>query len=388
MGRLRRIAIIAGEPSGDLLAARLIYALQQQRPDLQFEGIAGPEMIAAGCSGLFSQEALSVMGLTEVLVHLPALLSIRKKLFQRWRDDPPDLFIGVDAPDFNLPLARKLHAIGIPTVHYVSPSVWAWREKRVKKIQGHVDLMLTLFPFEVDFYKRYRIPAYYVGHPLADEIEFDVNRSTVRKTFRLTQDGKLLALLPGSRKGEIQRLSAHFLAAAAQLQQRYPDLVVVIPLARPHFEAMLEQERLRHAPDLRVVYLHGNSRELMQAADYVLLASGTAVLEGMLCGRLMVAAYKVSGVTAWLLKTFRLLKVDYVTLPNNLAGEKLVEEVLQDEVTAERLAAEVGQLFTMPQERQQYIMNRFRHLHDELCCDASASAAKAVLEHFDVNRRC
>ncbi len=383
MVQLRRIAIVAGEPSGDLLAARLIYALHQQRPALKFEGIAGPEMMAAGCSGLFSQETLSVMGLTEVVRHLPELLDIRKKLFQRWRDDPPDLFIGVDAPDFNLPLARKLHAIGIPTVHYVSPSVWAWREKRVKKIQGHIDLMLTLFPFEVAFYQRYQVPAYYVGHPLADEIEFDVCRSSARTALQLDQDGPLLALLPGSRSGEIRRLSASFLAAAARLQQGRPDLCVVIPLARPHFEAVLENERLMHAPALRLTYIRGQSRELMQAADYILLASGTAVLEGMLCGRLMVAAYKVSGLTAWLLRTLKLLKVDYVTLPNNLAGEKLVEEVLQDDVTAVRLAKEVEELFTMTQERQQYIMNRFRDLHNQLRCNASASAAEAVLEYFD-----
>ena len=383
MGRLRRIAIIAGEPSGDLLAARLIYALKQQRPELQFEGIAGPEMMAAGCAGLFPQETLSVMGLTEVLARLPKLLRIRKQLFQRWRDNPPDLFIGVDAPDFNLPLARKLHAIGIPTVHYVSPSVWAWRERRVKKIQGHIDLMLTLFPFEVKFYQRYQIPAYYVGHPLADEIEFDVDRSEARENLQLNHSGRLLALLPGSRSGEVRRLAASFLAAAAQLQQRHPDLKVVIPLARPNFEAVLERERLQYAPNLKLSYINGHSRQLMQAADYILLASGTAVLEGMLCGRLMVAAYKVSGLTAWLLKTFRLLKVDYVTLPNNLAGEALVAEVLQDEVTPERLLTELERLFTLPQKRQQYIMNHFCQLHGELRCDASSSAASAVLGYFD-----
>ncbi len=383
MTQLRRIAIIAGELSGDLLAARLIYALRQQCPTLEFEGVAGPEMLAAGCECLAPLDALSVMGLTETVSHLPELLSIRRRLIRHWRDQPPDLFIGVDAPDFNLPLARKLHALGIPTTHYISPSVWAWRERRVKKIQGHIDLMLTLFPFEAAFYQRYQVPVCYVGHPLADEIEFDVGRQAVRSVLQLDQQRRLLAILPGSRQHEIQRLGTCFLVTAACLQKRYPDLQLVIPLARPQFEAMLEQQRLAHAPDLEVIYIRGQSRELMQAADYVLLASGTAVLEGMLCGRLMVAAYRLSRLTAWVLKTFRLLKVKYVTLPNNLAGEPLVAEVLQDDVSADRLVAEVERLMTLPVQRQRYIMQRFRALHAELRCDASASAARAILAHFD-----
>ncbi|MGB1011571.1 MAG: lipid-A-disaccharide synthase [Thiolinea sp.] len=380
---MRRIAIIAGEPSGDLLAARLISSLQQLRPDLVFEGIAGPEMQATGCNSLFPQEALTVMGLSEVLRHLPELLSIRKKLFERWRDDPPDLFIGVDAPDFNLPLAKKLHAIGVPTAHYVSPSVWAWREKRVKKIQGNIDLMLTLFPFEVDFYQRYQVPAKYVGHPLADEIEFDASRAEARDALGLAHDKQLLAVLPGSRSGEIKRLAPCFLATAAVLQKQYPDLQVAVPVVKPAFEARLEQERLEHAPDLRVTYIAGHSRKLMQAADFILLASGTAVLEGMLCGRLMVAAYRVSGLTWWILQTFRLLKVKYVTLPNHMAGEMLVAEVLQDAVTVERLEAEIKALLTLSSERQTYINTRFCQLHRNLRCNASATAAKAILEHFD-----
>lgn len=383
MAALRRIAIIAGEPSGDLLAARLIQALRQQHPELSFEGIAGPEMQAAGCTSLFPMATLSVMGLTEVLRHLPALLRTRKQLFQRWRNNPPDLFIGVDAPDFNLPLAKKLHALGIPTAHYVSPSIWAWREHRVKKLQGHIDLMLTLFPFEVDFYWRYAIPARYVGHPLADEVAFDVERTAVKQVLGLPQHSPLLAVLPGSRSGEIKRLAPDFLQAAAKLQQKQADLQVVIPLARLVFKTTLEQVRQTHAPDLRVTYLERQSRELMQAADYILLASGTAVLEGMLCGRLMVAAYKVSAMTAWLLRTFRMLKVPYVTLPNNLAGEPLVVEVLQEEVSAERLATEVGHLMTLPAEQRQYTMRRFRELHHDLRRNASQSAAQAILEHFD-----
>ncbi|MEZ5478551.1 MAG: lipid-A-disaccharide synthase [Thiolinea sp.] len=379
---MQRIAIIAGEPSGDLLAARLIRALQALQPDWQFEGVAGPEMQAAGCQALFPMDKLSVMGLVEVLGHLPELLSIRKHLYQRWQQHPPDLFIGVDAPDFNLPLARRLHALGIPTVHYVSPSIWAWREHRVKKIRGSIDLMLTLFPFEVGFYQRHQIPARFVGHPLADEISFAADRHEARATLGLDQDQPLLAVLPGSRQGEIKRLGTDFLQAAAALQQHHPDLQVAIPAINPavrqHLESLLQEQ----APQLQVHLLDGQSRLLMQAADYILLASGTAVLEGMLSGRLMVAAYRVSALTWWLLKTFRLLKVRYVTLPNNLANEALVPEILQDQLTPERLVDELEQLMQMPPARRDYILQRFQVLHEQLRCDASRTAAQAIIEHF------
>lgn len=379
---MKRIAIIAGETSGDLLAARLILALTAQCPNLIFEGIAGPEMQAAGCQPLFPMETLSVMGLTEVLKHLPALLSTRKQLFQRWSNNPPDLFIGVDAPDFNLPLAKKLHAKGVPTVHYVSPSIWAWREKRVQKIQGNIDLMLTLFPFEVEFYTRHQVNARFVGHPLADEIDFNADSVPARRQLELDTVHKVLAVLPGSRSGEIRRLSPVFLASAGRLQQCYPGLQVVIPVVNNKLQLLLEQLRGEHAPELEVTYLRGQSRTLMQAADFILLASGTAVLEGMLSGRLMVAGYKVTGLTWWLLKIFRLLKVKYVTLPNHLAGEALVAEVLQDELTVDRLVAEVEALFSLPAARREYIMTQFKTHYAVLRCNASVNAASAILAHF------
>ncbi len=379
---MQRIAIIAGEASGDLLAARLILALRALRPELVFEGIAGPEMQAAGCKTLFPLEKLSVMGLTEVVRHLPELLSIRKQVFKRWQADPPDLFIGVDAPDFNLPLAKKLHACGIPTVHYVSPSVWAWREKRVQKIQGNIDLMLTLFPFEVDFYRRYQVPARFVGHPLADEITFSASRQEARVALGLPPEGQILALLPGSRNSEINFLGMDFLQAAQLLQDKYPELHIIIPVVRPDLHGLLAEKQKQFTPGLRVSYLQGQSRQLMQAADYILLASGTAVLEGMLAGRLMVAAYRVSRLTWWLLRTFKLLKVKYVTLPNHLAGEALVAELLQDDATARQLAVAVETLFTLPDTRRDYILQRFQQLHTELRCDASATAARAILERF------
>jgi lipid-A-disaccharide synthase len=379
---MKRIAIIAGEASGDLLAARLMLALRARCPDCQFEGIAGTEMQAAGCQSLFPLEKLSVMGLVEVLVHLPELLSIRKQLLERWRDNPPDLFIGVDAPDFNLPLAAKLHALGIPTVHYVSPSVWAWRAKRVRNMRGNIDLMLTLFPFEVDFYREHGITAAFVGHPLADEVVFNASKESARQALSLPQHTRLLAILPGSRSGEVRRLAPDFLQAAWQLQQKYPDLQLVTPAATPRLRQALEAIRQQVTPDLRLTVLDGQSRTLMQAADYILLASGTAVLEGMLAGRLMVAAYRVAPLTAWLIRTFKLLKVPFVTLPNNLAGESLVPELLQEHVTPAQLVAALDSLFTLAPEREQYILQRFQALHAQLRKNASDSAANAILTHF------
>jgi len=379
---MQRIAIIAGEASGDLLAARLILALKALKPDLVFEGIAGPEMQAAGCMSLFPMEKLSVMGLVEVLKDLPALLSIRKQLKERWLATPPDLFIGVDAPDFNLPLAAKLHAEGIPTVHYVSPSIWAWREKRVKKIQGKIDLMLTLFPFEVDFYKKHQVAAQFVGHPLADELQFNASAQEARQQLGLDLAKPVLGVLPGSRTKEVQALGAVFLQTAQVLKAKYPDLQLVIPTVRADLKAQLQTIQQTVAPDLAITYLDGQSRLLMQASDYLLMASGTAVLEGMLAGRLMVAAYKVSPLTWWLVQTFKLAKVKHVTLPNNLAGEELVPELLQDRATCTELVSALEGLMQLPVERRQYIFQRFQALHKQLHCDASANAAQAIIERF------
>lgn len=379
---MQRIAIIAGEASGDLLAARLILALKQMQPDLVFEGIAGPEMQAAGCTSLFPLDKLSVMGLVEVLKDLPALLSIRRQLKQRWLETPPDLFIGVDAPDFNLPLAASLHAEGIPTVHYVSPSIWAWREGRVKKIQGKIDLMLTLFPFEVDFYKKHQVPAQFVGHPLADELSFAAKASTARQRLGLARDQPVLGILPGSRTKEIQALGAVFIQTAQILKLKYPDLQLVIPTVRADLKARLQTIQQQVAPELPVTYVEGQSRVVMQAADYLLMASGTAVLEGMLSGRLMVAAYRVSPITWWLIHTFKLAKVNYVTLPNNLAGEELVPELLQDRANPPELAAALESLMHIAPERKAYLLERFKALQLQLRGDASNHAAKAILERF------
>lgn len=384
---MKRIAIIAGEVSGDLLAARLIRSLRGYFPDCQFEGIAGPEMQAAGCTSLFPMEKFSIMGLVEVLPRLPELLSIRKQLLQRWHMNPPDLFIGVDAPDLNLPVEKKLHAAGIPTVHYVSPSIWAWREKRVRKMQGNIDLMLTLFPFEADFYHKFGIKAEFVGHPLADEVTFDAGRAIARAELGLPADALLLAVLPGSRHGEIRRLAGDFLQAAQRLYQQYPDMVFATPAASPVLRAKLENIHQQTAPDLPLTIIDGQSRLLMQAADVILLASGTAVLEGMLAGRLMVAAYRLAPLTMWLLRTFHLLKVRYVTLPNNLANEELVPEILQEHVTPENLARAVSTLLRLPEQQRHYTLGRFRELHAQLRRNASATAAQAIIKRFATHDR-
>ena len=379
---MKRIAIIAGEASGDLLAARLILALRKLHPDAVFEGIAGPEMQAAGCVSFYPLEKLSVMGLTEVLKHLPELLRIRRELFKYWQNNPPELFIGVDAPDFNLPLAAKLHAAGIATVHYVSPSVWAWRQGRVKKLQGKLDLMLCLFPFEVSFYTQHGVPAALVGHPLADEIAFNASSQIARQALALPLDKPIIGLLPGSRRGEIKRLAADFFQAARLLKQKHPEWCFVVPAINANMRALITQIHQDTAADLPVIILDGQSRLVMQAADYILLASGTAVLEGMLAGRLMVAAYKLAPITIWILRTFKLLKVRFVTLPNNLANEALFPELLQEQVTPDKLAEAMEQLFNLTPERRTYIVQRFQQLHVQLRQNASQTAATTISERF------
>ena len=290
---MKTIAIIAGEVSGDILGSRLIKALKQHYPNAQFEGIGGAEMQQQACHCLYPMERLSVMGFTEVLSRLFELLSIRKNLLQRWTKNPPDLMIGIDAPDFNLPLEAKLHALGIPTVHYVSPSIWAWRENRVKKMQGNIDLMLTLFPFEVDFYKKHQINAHFVGHPLADEIPLQIDQQAARESLDLPLNKPILAILPGSRSGEISRLSPAFLQAVEIIQQKYPELILVSPMINPKIRQQFESIQQELSPQLKLQLIDGQSRTLMMAADTLLMASGTAVLEGMLVGRPMLAACKV-----------------------------------------------------------------------------------------------
>ncbi len=376
-----RIAIIAGEVSGDILGSRLITSLKKHYPNATFEGIAGPEMQAVGCESLFPMERLSVMGFSEVLSRLRELIKIRKSLIQRWKKTPPHLFIGIDAPDFNLKVEKVLYQAGIPSVHYVSPSVWAWRESRVKKMKGSMDLMLTLFPFEVDFYKKHQIPAAFCGHPLADEIPLDADPSSAREALGLDldKDQYILAILPGSRMGEIKRIAPDFLAGVKLLHQEHPDWLLLSPLINTKVKDEFDQLKLAIAPDVPITYIEGQSRTVMQAADQILMASGTAVLEGMLVGRPMVAAYRVTPLTAKIIRLFKMIKSKYYTLPNNLADEYLVPELIQEDITAENVFDRIDSQFKQDKNERQQMLNRFAEIHQQLRQNASDKAAEALV---------
>ncbi len=372
-----RVGIVAGEASGDNLAAGLIQAIRQHCPDAVFEGIAGPRMQEAGCVSLYPMGELAVMGLVEVLKHLPRLLSIRRDLRRHFLGNPPDIFIGVDAPDFNLGLEKTLKQSGIPTLHYVSPSVWAWRKYRVRKIAASVDCMLTLFPFEERFYVEQQVPAHCVGHPMADLIVDDVTPAQARRSIRLEHNGPVITLMPGSRVGEIKRMAADFLNAAVWCYKRRDDLHFVVPLAnhecRLAFDEVLDTIETR----LPLTRLSGQSLQGMAAANAVMLASGTATLECMLLKRPMVVAYRLSPVTYQIAR--RLVSTRYFSLPNLLADQPLVKELIQDEVTPESLGRETLALIEDPQ-RSQELAAIFSEIHTDLRRDANRVAAETVLE--------
>lgn len=372
-----RIGIVAGEASGDTIAAGLIQAVREQVPDAEFEGVAGPRMIAAGCRSLYPMERLSVMGLTEVIRHLPGLLLMRRALRRHFLRRPPDLFIGVDAPDFNLALERRLRHKGIRTLHYVSPSVWAWRQYRVRKIAASVDCILTLFPFEERFYRDHRVPAVFVGHPLADLIADRIDRTQARRQLDIFTQGPLVALLPGSRVGEVSRLALPFLQAAAWCHERRPDLHFVVPLANDACRDAFETAHRAVGGSLPVTLVRGRGVEAMAAADAVLLASGTATLECMLLKRPMVVAYRLSAPTYRLARM--LVKTPFFSLPNLLAGKPLVKEFIQHQVVAENLGPEVLGLVENP-ERAAALAHEFAAIHSTLRRDASHSAARVVLQ--------
>lgn len=328
-----RIALVAGEVSGDLLGAALIAALRERFPDAIFFGIAGPKMREAGCEPWYSIDALSVMGLAEVLKHLPRLLRLRAEIVSRLVSDPPDVFIGIDAPDFNLGVETQLRKRGIRTVHYVSPSVWAWRRYRIHKIRRAVDLMLTLFPFEEAFYASSHIPARFIGHPLADVLQSEPPE-LARRRIGLDPGGPVVALLPGSRRSEVNRLLPPFLATARWLLQRRPELRFVLPTAGSATEALV-RETLAAEDPLPVTVLPQGARDAMSAADVVLLASGTAALEAMLLERPMVVAYRLHPLSYAIAS--RLLRVESFSLPNLLLNERAIPEFTQRDVTPEIL---------------------------------------------------
>jgi len=382
-----KIALVAGEASGDLLGAGLIAALRARFPDAEFAGIGGEAMRAAGLDAWHDADELSVMGLSEVVSHLPRLLRLRRTLRERLLDWRPDVFIGIDAPDFNLGVERWLKQRGLRTVHYVSPSVWAWREGRAEKIGRSADLVLCLFPMEPAIYAKHGVDARFVGHPLADTMPLDPDRAGARDALELPRDAPVLAVLPGSRLGEIERLGAIFLQAASLVSRQVPDLHVVIPAATPAcrlaIEQLLSDSRF---PIAHSRLLAGNARTAMVASDVVLLASGTATLEALLAQRPMVVGYRIAPLTHAIVKRLGLLKVDTYSLPNVLAGERLVPELMQHDCTPDRLAAAVLRWFHEPAAAAA-LVPRFRALHQDLRRDASAQAADAVAELLATGNR-
>ncbi len=367
-----RIALVAGEASGDILGAGLMQALKLRYPQVEFIGIGGPRMEAEGLQSYFPMERLSVMGLVEVLGRLPELLSRRKRLIRTLIAEKPDVFIGIDAPDFNLTLELKLRQAGIKTVHYVSPSVWAWRQKRVLKIRQACDLMLTLFPFEARFYLDHQVPVRFVGHPLANIIPLQADRQAARETLGLESEAMVVALLPGSRGGEVARLGALFLDAAERLRALRPGVRFVLPCASR--ERRVQLEDLLSGRDLPLLLLDGQSHEALAACDAVLIASGTATLEALLYKRPMVVAYKVAPLTYRILK--RLVTSPYISLPNLLAERLLVPELIQDAATPDALAQTLAPLLDDGAVQTE----GFGVIHRALRHDASEQAADAVLK--------
>ncbi|MCE4053520.1 lipid-A-disaccharide synthase [Pseudomonas sp. Au-Pse12] len=365
-----RIALVAGEASGDILGAGLMRALKAQHPAVEFIGVGGPLMEAEGLVSYFPMERLAVMGLVEVLGRLRELLARRKKLIQTLIAEKPDVFIGIDAPDFTLNIELKLRQAGIKTVHYVSPSVWAWRQKRVLKIREGCDLMLTLFPFEARFYEEKGVPVKFVGHSLADAIPLEADRAAARADLGLPE-GPLVALMPGSRGGEVGRLGALFLDAAQRLRAMRPGVRFIMPCASP--ERRIQLEELLANRDLPLTLLDGQSHKALAACDAVLIASGTATLEALLYKRPMVVAYRLAPLTFWILK--RMVKSPYISLPNLLAQRLLVPELLQDDATAEALAQTLSPLIEGGEEQTR----GFDEIHRTLRRDASNQAAQAVL---------
>lgn len=373
-----RVGIVAAEPSGDLLGAALIGAIRERRPDLAFEGIGGPRMIAAGCRSLYPMEKLSVMGLVEVLRHLPELLGIRRALLARWRSNPPDLYVGVDAPDFNLPVERRLHAAGVTTAHYVSPTVWAWRPGRVHALRAAADLVLCIFPFEADFLVRQGVTARYVGHPLADTIEPASDPGPARGRLGLPLEAPVLAVLPGSRLSEVDMIGPAFVAAAQRCAARLPGLRLVTPLVNEATLQRFKALRDRLAPELPWLLVGNASSDALAAADVVLTASGTATLEGLLVGRPMVVGYRMHAATYWLARLLRLVRVPHIAMANLLAGEPLAPEFIQGACAPDNLADAVAALFDDP-SRRAAIQARYLDLAATLRCDTSRQAAEAVL---------
>ncbi|WP_159655252.1 lipid-A-disaccharide synthase [Vibrio atypicus] len=374
MERPLRVGIVVGELSGDTLGEGFIKAIQQQYPDAEFVGIGGPKMMALGCQSLFDMEELAVMGLVEVLGRLPRLLKVKAELVKYFTQNPPDVFVGIDAPDFNLRLELDLKKSGIKTVHYVSPSVWAWRPKRIFKIDKATDLVLAFLPFEKAFYDKYQVACEFVGHTLADAIPLVPDQQAARDLLQLEQDKRWLAVLPGSRGGEVGLIAQPFIETCRQIKQKFPDIGFVVAAVNDKRKQQFEEIWQQTAPELDFVIVQDTARNVITAADAVLLASGTVALECMLLKRPMVVGYKVNRFTGWLVQ--KLAITEYVSLPNILAGEELVKEYILDECDPQFLVPAVEDMLSRNNDE---LIARFTDMHHLIRKDADVQAAKAVL---------
>ena len=368
------IGIVAGEASGDQLGAGLIAALKKRYPEARFEGVGGSKMIAEGFHSLYSMERLSVMGIVEPLKRLPELLRMRKQLFKHFRACQPAIFIGIDSPDFTIHLEGRLRRCGIRTAHYVSPSVWAWRQGRVKTIARNVDHILTLLPFESEFYQRHNVPETCVGHSLADQLPMETDTAAARRQLNVDQNMPVVAILPGSRGSEVALLGQLFLEVAQKLSTQISDIGFIIPAANPHRRQQID-ELVAGFPKLNITVVDGNALTAMAAADVVLMASGTVTLEAMLLKKPMVVSYRMGKFSYAIFS--RLVKVPHVALPNLLADKRLVPELIQDDATVDNIAAELLGFLNNP-DRVAELQQEFTRLHQLLRRNASESARQCL----------
>ncbi|WP_435234950.1 lipid-A-disaccharide synthase [Psychromonas sp. PT13] len=382
MNKPLRIGVIAGEASGDILGEGLIKALKVHYPDAIFEGIAGPKMIAQGCKTYHPLEALSVMGFVEVLSKLRSILSIRKSITQHFINNPPDIFIGIDAPDFNITVELKLKQHNIKTIHYVSPSVWAWKQWRIHKIAKATDLVLAFLPFEKAFYDKFNVPCQFVGHTLADQLPLIPEKNKARDTLGLGHDERVLAILPGSRNAEVELLAPVFLQSAAKINQQFPDIKFIVPMVNEARKQQLLALQKEYAPNLPLIIFDGQASAVLQSADVVLLASGTAALEAMLAKTPMVVAYKVKPLTYIIAKA--LVKVKYTSLPNLIADKEIVKELSQADCTVDNI---VDELTLLINQDNSALIDTFTSLHQLIKCDADTQAAQAVVNLLNEKNR-
>lgn len=370
-----RIGIVAGEASGDMLGAKLIQALRNRLPNIQVEGIGGPAMAASGCKNLFDIERLAVMGLVEPIFRLPDLIKLRRDLYRHFTLNRPDVFIGIDAPDFNIGLELKLRRTGIPVVHYVSPSVWAWRQNRIYKIAKAVDLMLTLLPFEAKFYQHHNVPVRYVGHPLADQIPLKPDKIAARRALCIDENATYVALLPGSRRQEVRYMAEPFLLAAKQVWQQRPNVQFLTSHVNEQRYQEFSEYFKQYAPELPLQFFTRRSHDVMAAADIVVVTSGTATLETMLYKKPMVIAYRMSSFAHQVVK--RLVKVPYAGLPNLLANQLVVPELIQDAVKPETISQHILDYLDHP-EKVEALQEKFTEIHQSLRADSASCIFEAV----------